>query len=468
VGRHSSFAVVAIWVAVGLVCESEPAQAVLNLRPSRKAPRQGKPVRRVLIVTSSYYPAVLADTHRARVLAPELKSLGWEVEILAAGALFQRADAIESDAAPFFDLSIPVHFAGPCGDAVFRVLNMRSIGWRALFPLYQAGAKLLEQKRFDLIYITTAQFNLFCLGRVWYTRFCVPYVLDFHDPWVANIRRIVTTKHTVKFRINAVLATWLERFAINGASGIVSVSPTYVARLRDRCPSAQALRGNRAVVIPFAASERDLTVMPAQPEGSGALDIVYVGAGGKIMEKSWRAILRSLSNFAAHNPGKLERFRFRLFGTEAFWKEGEPKFLVEIAREYGLAHLIEEQPGRVSYFRALEIIQSSAGLIILGVDDPAYMPSKLFTYAQTGKPLLASLHARSQANDYFNQMPNLGRLIHFDDDEEMTKSGETQIQAFLNDVATQHRIDRFAQIEPWLSRSSAQKHIELFERVLST
>ena len=425
-------------------------------------------MRRILIVTSSYYPAVLADTHRARVLAPQLKSLGWEVEILAADARFQRADAVESDAAPFFDLSIPVHFASPCGDAIFRLLNMRSIGWRALFPLYQAGAKLLERERFDLVYLTTAQFNLFCLGRVWGRRFCVPYVLDFHDPWVGKTRKIVTTKHTVKFRINAFLASGLERFAVTGASGIVSVSPTYIARLRDRCPSAQALRGDRAVVIPFAASEQDLAVTPARAESSGTFHIAYVGAGGKIMEKSWRAVLRSLANFAARNPRKIEPFRFRLFGTEAFWKEGEPKFLVEIAREYGLAHLIEEQPRRVSYFRALEVIQSSAGLIILGVDDPAYMPSKLFTYALTGKPLLVSLHARSQANDYFNEMPNLGRLIHFDDDQEMTKSGETQIQAFLNDVATQRRIDRFAQIEPWLARSSAQKHVELFERVLST
>ncbi len=46
---------------------------------------------RVLIVTSTYAPAMIADMHRARHLAWELPKLGWQVEILAPDVSFQPA-----------------------------------------------------------------------------------------------------------------------------------------------------------------------------------------------------------------------------------------------------------------------------------------------------------------------------------------------------------------------------------------
>jgi glycosyltransferase involved in cell wall biosynthesis len=426
-------------------------------------------VRRVLIVTSSYYPAVLADTHRARLLAPDLRFFGWDAEILAAGVEFQRPDAIETDSAPFFDPTIAVHFAHPHWEGLFRLLNMRSIGWRAFLPLYLTGAKLLGRKTFDLVYITTTQFNLFLIGWLWRRRFGVPYVLDFHDPWVRDGRRNVTTKHVVKLFLSALGARALERQAVCGASGIVSVSPSYIAQLRRRYPRARSLSDERATVIPFSATESDLASVPIKSIEGVTLEIVYVGAGGRIMEKSWRALLRLLSRVAARQPQLVSRFRFKFFGTEAFWREGEKKFLVEVVREYGLEHLVEEHPKRISYLRAMEAIQSSAGLLILGVDDPAYMPSKLFTYALTGKPLLVSLHHDSQANRYFQEMPGLGHLIHFSDETtSVPPEEENKIKTFLTEIAARKRFDRKRELEPYLSPAAARKHAQFFERVLST
>jgi glycosyltransferase involved in cell wall biosynthesis len=422
-------------------------------------------MRRLLIVTGSYYPAILADTHRARLLATELRHFDWEVEVLAAGTEFQREDAIETDAAVFFDPAVPVHFAAPRGQTLFRILKMRSIGWRAFWPIYEAGKKLLAKQRFDLVYITTAQFNLFCLGRLWQRRFGTPYVLDFHDPWVRRVHKVVTTKHTLKFRIAGWLTRLLEKFAVLRAAGVVAVSPTYIEQLQSRYPGALCLTKSRAAVIPFAASERDLEAARASANRV-KIDIAYVGAGGEIMEKSWRAILKALATLHSSEASTFERIRFGFFGTEAFWQEGDRKFLEEIAGEYGLRHLVEEHAPRISYRRAMEIIRLSGGLVVLGVDDPAYMPSKLFLYALTGKPLLACLHQHSQANCYFKELPGLGHLIRFNGQKDDAGNAHT-VRLFLQEVMVRQTFDRHDLLADYLSPASARRHAHFFERLLS-
>ena len=59
-------------------------------------------MRRVLIVTNAYAPAMIADMQRARHLAWELPKLGWEVEILAPDAAFQPPSCLDPDSAEFF------------------------------------------------------------------------------------------------------------------------------------------------------------------------------------------------------------------------------------------------------------------------------------------------------------------------------------------------------------------------------
>jgi hypothetical protein len=59
-------------------------------------------MRRVLIVTSSYAPTMIADMQRVRQLAWELPKLGWEVEILSPSTEYQQATCVDEDSAVFF------------------------------------------------------------------------------------------------------------------------------------------------------------------------------------------------------------------------------------------------------------------------------------------------------------------------------------------------------------------------------
>src|ERR1035437_2863773 len=111
---------------------------------------------------------------------------------------------------------------------------MTSMSWRALWPMYRRGCDVLRRKKFDLVYITTAQFNFFCLGSLWKRKFGVPYILDFHDPCIKEKNRYVTTRRNWKYHVSTGLAKHLEAFALKNAAGLVAVSPVYLEQLKRR------------------------------------------------------------------------------------------------------------------------------------------------------------------------------------------------------------------------------------------
>ena len=77
--------------------------------------------KRLLLVTSSYNPATIADMHRARMLAWELPKLGWEVEVLAPGTAFQHPSCLD---APSLSGTTTVT-SGPCGNMPSNQMETR-------------------------------------------------------------------------------------------------------------------------------------------------------------------------------------------------------------------------------------------------------------------------------------------------------------------------------------------------------
>jgi hypothetical protein len=415
---------------------------------------------------------MLADMQRARILAEELPAVGWAVEVLTPGLAYQRSLWIEPDAGALRPQDAIVHEAKLRFDGFFRAMRMRSVGWRALGPLYFLGANLLATKRFDLVYISTTQFVLFCLGPLWYRRFGVPYVLDFQDPWYHEEERHVTSSSQFKRKVSNWLAKTLEGLCVGSAAGIVSVSPNYLFALNQRYPRSRSATTKRQEVIPFAGESKDLSLFAVRrtsdDETRGYFRIVYVGAGGGIMAKSFSHIVECLVRLKETDPPLLDRIRVQLFGTYAYWKEGEPKPLQEIADRAAIAGMVEESPARITYLQAMKLVKEADGLIVLGVDDPAYMPSKLFTYALTGKPLLGCFHADSQAARYFERIPALGHLIRFDlEGCARIQDDMKVVRIFLRAARERERADRSQALSDYLPKPMAARHAELFERCIN-
>src|ERR1035438_4138354 len=94
-------------------------------------------MRRVLIVTSSYFPTMIADMQRTRHLAWELPNLGWEVEVLNPSTEYQPATCVDEDSAGFFSPYSQAHHVPEIWRDLFRIAGVGSIGWRALLPKWQ-------------------------------------------------------------------------------------------------------------------------------------------------------------------------------------------------------------------------------------------------------------------------------------------------------------------------------------------
>lgn len=427
---------------------------------------------RVLVITSSYAPAMIADMHRARHLAWELPKLGWDVEILCPDGSYQQPSCMDRDSAAFFAPNTPTHLAPQWCRTLFKTLGFGSIGWRALIPMLYKGTRVLRGRRFDLVYFSTTQFSLFLLGPAWRRWLDVPFVLDFHDPcYKEGSAKPVWAQRSFKHVISGWLAKHIESHATKAATGLVAVSPAYIQTLSRRYADMRPawLSLGRHAAIPFAVLQRDfehahMNDVSAGKSTSRPSRIVYVGAGGPIMLRSFSLVCRALAHLRQHDSEMREGIQIELYGTMLGWLDGDPRHLAELAIEHDVADLIREDPRRVSYRRSVQLLLESHGVLILGVDDTGYMPSKLFSYALSGKPLLAVLHRDSPGFEQFRGTPQLGHALWFDRTGDMpVPEAAAVMRVYLGEVAARRNFDRQAILEPFLAPAMAFRHAELFD-----
>ena len=419
---------------------------------------------------------MIADMQRARMLAWELPKLGWNVEILTPRATEVRQDVVEDGAATFFAPGVPVHEVGSVARRVFEALGSHTHMWRTLWPMRQGGTELISSKRFDLIYFSTTAFMYFALGPHWKRKYKIPYVTDFQDPWVRESGAANQSNHSWRRLLLDRISDLTERHVMLNADGLISVSPNYIemlgARYRDNSPVW--LASGRHAVIPFGALDHDLveaakTAKTVELSESDELTICYVGDGGLIRARSFALICRALALLRSQKNPVANRVRLRLHGTIYGWKPGEAKPLEIVGREIGVGDLIAELPERLSYRQSLEMLLRSDGAFILGVDDAGYMPSKLFSYGLSGKPLLASLRRDSPAFARFQSSRQLGHTLWFDRYNEMPViEAANMLNDFLQEVVARRRIDRRDIMEQFLAPTMARRHVELFEACLSS
>jgi hypothetical protein len=150
------------------------------------------------------------------------------------------------------------------------------------------------------------------------------------------------------------------------------------------------------------------------------------------------------------------------------WRNDTAKDLQQVAERHGVGDLITETPRRATYRRSLQLLMHAHGALVLGVDDRGYMPSKLFNYALSGKPLLASLRQDSPAFRVFEKLPALGHALWFNEHGAMPVGEAVRVtSAFLAEAAARQHADRRAILEPYLAPAMAKRHAELFDACIT-
>jgi hypothetical protein len=299
--------------------------------------------------------------------------------------------------------------------------------------------------------------------------------LDFHDPvYKEGSRHPVWDRPRIKHRVSSALAKYVEAHVTKTARGLIAVSPVYIDTLTRRHGAKQPawLSAGRSGAIPFSALPHDLSEaangLASRSGKSGPpYRIVYVGVGGRVMAKSFTLLSRVLSHVRKRSPELCEGIRIELFGTVLGWQPGQTGFLADVAAKWGIDDLVLEQPGRLSYRRSLEVLLQSDGALIFGVEDVGYMQSKLFSYALSGKPLMAIVHRDGPAFSMFQKIRDLGHTLWFRKSEDVPiEEAVPVVEAFLGQVKTRREFDRCGSIEPYLTPAMARRHVQLFEACL--
>lgn len=355
-------------------------------------------MKRLLIITPSFLPSTAADMHRARLLAPHALALGWEVEILCIDPRDNEAPLDPSLLAAFPD-HIPIHRVRCPRQRWHRWMGRNSLYRRCRSALKSAGDRLLASRKFDLLYFSSTAFDTFTLGPRWRSRFAVPYVLDYQDPWRNDYYRrtgIRPPGGRLKFALVQAQAAWREPPTVRGAAGLTAVTPTYLNDLKARY---QGLCQH--LVLPFPADPAALPAVPLRVPCTWTA----IGRGGEDLQPAARALASALRQLPEPVRSALGPIDLRFVGTSYASADRAVPTLIHCFADLGhQAVTVTEVATRIPLQETRRLQAESTWLVALLSDDPGYQPSKLAGLIWSGKPLILVAPATHRIHADFGQI----------------------------------------------------------------
>lgn len=355
---------------------------------------------KVLIISPYFSPVNAADMHRIRTSLPYFDKFNWIAEVICVDEKY--SDMIKD---PLLSISVPehikIHKVKAFKKAFTSKIGLGSIALRSLYFYKIYVDKILKSNKFDLIYFSTTQFPVCILGPYWKKKFKTPYVIDMQDPWHTEYyqdkpKKERPKKYWFSYRLNK----YLEVIAMKNVDGIISVSKSYIDELYQRYPNLLKIPTE---VIPFGSHELDFKIAEhintkeSAKLSEGLLNLLYIGAVGAIMRESIQFLCASLKHLKINNYDLYKKLRFHFIGTSyAPLGEGKPS-VMDLAIDYEVEDIITEQTDRIPYFASLKLLQRADTLLILGSDDEAYNPSKIFTYALAKRPVIGIMKSENLA-----------------------------------------------------------------------
>jgi hypothetical protein len=230
-----------------------------------------------------------------------------------------------------------------------------------------------------------------------------------------------------------------------------------------------------AATVPFGGSAADFDVLRQRREpnrffepGDGHVHGVYVGRGGADMGTALRIIFGALRRGLAEQPALFSRIRLHFVGTDYAPSELAQKTVEAVAAEFEVSSQVVEDPRRVPYFEALQLLVDADFLLVPGSDDPQYTASKIFPYLLAGRPILGVFHDRSSVCDII-EATRTDSLVRFGDDGSSESATETALHAWTRLLAISPNPIVTDQVS-FAPHSANQKTIEqvaLFNRVIA-
>ncbi len=354
-------------------------------------------MRRCLIVSPHFPPSTLAGVHRARHLANHLPDHGWEPTIVSVSPRFHvepldpalrelvrpATRIVECNATPLW-LTAPFGLRG-------------DIGLRGFFPLRSAIMREIGVRRPDVVMITGSPFYPMLLTAGIRRRYNLPVVLDFQDPWVSaeGVRRPRWSKAAVSHR----LARAFEPRAVREASWITSVSERQNDELVERGAWSDRVRMS---AIPIGGDPEDAArvrnVAPSRDNDNGLTVFSYVGNAWPRSTPVLEALFRGVRKLKDQNPDLAAKIRMRFVGTSNQPGDHSTFRVRPLAKAAGVDDLVIEEPARVPFLDALQILAKTDVALMFGSDEPHYTASKIYPVLMADRLWLSLFHFASSGH----------------------------------------------------------------------
>lgn len=352
---------------------------------------------RLLIVSPHFPPVNAPDMQRVRMSLPHFVALGWEVTVLAGDDDHPQAP-VEPELLATVPAEVRVVPVKPWSRRWTARFGVNNLGLRIALPLYRAGRRLLRKERFDVVYFSTTQFATLPLGRLWRAEFGAPYVIDLQDPWVSDYYKRTGNRPPGgwKYVFARAQAALLEGWTLRRCAHVISVSPDYLTALQGRHAWFGATQGT---TVTFGAPEADFALLarrrgtlPSLLPAVAGPRLAYAGRLGPDMAPALDLLFAAVAALR-HGGGPV--FRLYFFGTSYAAAGAGQSSTAALAARHGIADLVVEHTARIPYLDALRLVLETDIALILGSDETAYSPSKIYPTLLAERPTLALAPAGS-------------------------------------------------------------------------
>ncbi len=373
-------------------------------------------MKRVLIISPHFPPVNAPDCQRVRMSLPYYRKFGWDPVVLAVHA-DHRPDWRDDSLLASLPDDVPIHYCPALPLGITRWIGIQNMGLRCAPFISRAGLALLRRQKFDLVFFSTTQYLVTPLGPVWLRDMNVPYVIDLQDPWQNDYYErpgAPLPPGGWKYEFARLTAWVFEERTFRQAAGFMSVSHHYFQDLAERYPWFPT---RPQAVIPFGGPQADFdhlsthrrpASVPLEP--AGCIHWVAAGSLGPSFGHALRVLFAGLRRLRDQSPELALRLRLHFIGTSYAPREQAVFAARPVAEAYGVGDLVMESPARIGYLDSLQLMQAADGLLLLGTDDPAYSPSKIYPNYMTGRPILALAHHGSLVADLLQRL-RCARLI---------------------------------------------------------
>lgn len=286
--------------------------------------------------------------------------------------------------------------------------------WSWAISAYFASAAIIRKRRPALIYSTGGAYAAHLAGYWLARRYGVRWIAEIHDPMIYADQ---------PKKIRARFAAWLERKICTHADVVWWFTEEALARARARHPQL----GSRGHCLIPGADAPEFNRVPSQ-RGTH----LVIGHFGSLAEtRNLEVFLQGLHKFLDRDPQRAEQIRLQLYGggidsvsARAMQNFRHPQIIEQFGR-------LETDPitGESGRMRVIKRMNAVDCLLLLHGTVPfceEYMPSKMYEYLWTQRPILALVWHNQQMQ---NMLRELGHWAVAADDADA-------VAAALNELYT--------------------------------